>query len=46
MAAMEAMECGGTWVMKLQECLKSFGWCGDGAGEIRGLPSVEIKVIL
>ena len=24
-AAMEAMECGGTWIMKLQECLKLGG---------------------
>ena len=33
-AAIEAMECGGTWIMKLQECLKSFGWC-DVALELR-----------
>ena len=39
-AAMEAMECGGLCIMKLQECLKSFGWCGVGAGEVRGLSSV------
>ena len=45
-AAIEAMECGGTWIMKLQECLKSFRWCGVGAEEIRGLSSVEIKVKL
>ena len=34
---MEAMECGGSWIMKLQECLKSFGWDGVGAEEVRGL---------
>ena len=42
---MEAMECGGSWIMKLQECLKSFGWRGVG-GEVQGLSSVEIKVML
>ena len=30
------MECGGLWIMKLQECLKSFGWCGVGAEEVYG----------
>ena len=45
-AAMEAMECGGSWIMKLQECLKSFGWCSVGAEEVRGLSSVEIKAML
>ena len=33
-AAMEAMECGESWIMKLQKCLKSFGWCGVGAEEV------------
>ena len=32
--------------MRLQECLKSFGWCGVGAEKIWGLSSVEIKVML
>ena len=32
--------------MKLQECFKSFGWCGVGAEEVRGLSSVEIKAML
>ena len=32
--------------MKLQECLKSFGRCGVGAEEIRGLSRVETKVML
>ena len=27
-AAVEAMVCGGSWMMKLQDCLKSFGWDG------------------
>ena len=45
-AAMEAMECGGTWIMKLQECLKSIGWCGVGAEEVWGLASVDIKIKL
>ena len=45
-AAIEAMECGGTWIMKLQECLKSFRWWDVGAKEVRGLSSVEIKVKL
>ena len=31
MAAIEAMECGGMRIMKLQECLKTFRWCGVGA---------------
>jgi len=44
-AAMEAMECGGTWIMKLQ-CLKSFGWCGVGAEKVQSLSSVKIKVML
>ena len=42
-AAVEAMECGGSWMMKLQQCLKSFGWGGVGAEEVRGLSNVEIK---
>ena len=33
-------------MMKLQECLKSFGWDGVGAEEVRGLSTVEIKVML
>ena len=33
-------------MLKLQECLKSFGWDGVGAEEVRGLSSVEIKVML
>ena len=32
--------------MKLQECLKSFGWCNVGAEEVWGLSSVETKVML
>ena len=32
--------------MKLQECFKSFGWCGVGAEEVQGLSSLEIKVML
>ena len=32
--------------MKLQECLKSFGWCGVGAEEVHGLSSGEIKAML
>ena len=50
--AMEAMECGGSWIVKLQECLTCryfpcpFGWCGVGAEEVRGLSSAEIKVML
>ena len=43
---MEAMECGRSWIMKLQECLKSFGWGGVGTEEVRGLSSVEIKAML
>ena len=38
-AALEAMECGGSWIMKLGECLKSFGWCGVGAEEVHGQSS-------
>ena len=45
-AAMEAMKCGGSWIMKLKECLKSFGWCGVGAEEVRGLSSGEVKAML
>ena len=45
-AAVEAMVCGGSWMMKLQDCLKSFGWDGVGAEEVRGLSSAEIKVML
>ena len=45
-AVVEAMECGRSWMMKLQECLKSFGWDGVGVEEVRGLSSVEIKVML
>ena len=44
-AAMEAMERGGTLIMKLQECFKSFGWCSVGAEEARSLYP-EIKVML
>ena len=33
-------------MMKLQECLKSFSVGGVGTEEIRGLSSVEIKVML
>ena len=36
LAAMEAMECGGTGIMNLQ-CLKSFGWCGVGSERVQGL---------
>ena len=46
LAAMEAIECGGSWIMKLQECLKSFGWCDVRAEEVRGLSRVETKVML
>ena len=45
-AAVEAMECGGSRMMKLQECLKSFGWNGVGTEEVRGLSNAEIKVML
>ena len=45
-AALEAMECGGSWIMKLWECLKSFGWCGVGAEEVPGLSSGEIRAML
>ena len=45
-AAVEAMDCRGSWMMKLQECPKSFGWDGVGAEEVQGLSSVEIKVML
>ena len=45
-ATLEAMECGGSWIMKLRECLKSFGWCRVGAEEVRGLSSGEIKAML
>ena len=38
-AAMETMEFGRTGIMKLQECLKSFGWCVVGAEEKQGLSS-------
>ena len=33
-------------MMKLQECLMLFGWCGVGTEEVRGLCSVEIKVMI
>ena len=46
MEAMEAMECGGSWIMKLQECLRSFGWCGVEAEEVHGLYSGQIKAML
>ena len=42
---MEAMECGGSLIIKLQECLKSFGWCGVGAEEVHCLSSGEIKAM-
>ena len=32
--------------MKLQECFKSFGWCGVGAEEVHDLSSGEIKAML
>ena len=44
--AVEDMECGGSWMMRLQERLNIFGWCGVGTEEIQGLSSVEIKVML
>ena len=45
-AALEAIECGGSWIMKLRECLKSFGWQGVGTEEASGLSSGEIRAML
>ena len=36
-AVLEAMECGGSRIMKLWESLKFFGWCRVGAVEVRAL---------
>ena len=41
---MEAMEYGGSLIIKLQEGLKSFGWCGVGAEEVHGLSSGEMNL--
>ena len=45
-APLEAIESGGSWIIKLRECLKSFGWQGIGMEEVNGLSSGKIRAML
>lgn len=45
-AALEALECGGSWMVKLRGCLKSLGWSGVGVDEMRRLSGGEIKSMI